>query len=332
MEKRHSIVTRGLIGGAVAATVLVIWFLVIDGVNGQPLRTPAFLASVLLGGESTAVSFPRIALFTVLHYAAFMGVGVAACWILHRFPTVPGTLVGAILGFLLFDLLFYGGVWVTGTDVVGYLGWAEVLTGNVVAGVLMVGALGLLGPSRTPSWAILVARNDVLREGVITGLIGAAGVAAWYLVVDVIGGHALRTPGTLGSIVFHGASSTAEIQVSLATVLGYTAIHLASFLAAGLIAAALAASAGENEVVILGAALLFVTFETFFVGVLAIIAAWLLAVIPWWTFAVANLIAAGSMGWYLWRRHPALKESLSKPQMQSEPREPDAVGPAARSV
>lgn len=332
METRQSIVTRGLIGGAVAATVLVIWFLVIDGLNGQPLRTPAFLASVLMGGESTAATFLRIGFFTVLHYAAFMAVGVVACWILDRFPTVPGTLVGAILGFLLFDLLFYGGVWATGTDVVGYLGWAEVLTGNVVAGVLMVGALGLLGPSRRPSWAILVARNDVLREGVITGLIGAVGVALWYLVLDVIGGHPLRTPGTLGSIVFYGASGPGEIHMSLATVLGYTAIHLAAFLTAGIIAAALAASAAKNDVVILGAALLFVTFETFFVSVLAILAEWLLAVIPWWTFGVANLVAAGSMGWYLWRRHPSLKAALSRPQMQSEPQEPKGMGPTARSL
>lgn len=333
MFSARSTLGRGLIAGAAAATALAIWFLIIDGMAGRPFHTPAFLASLVLGAGTVTLALPQVAVYTLVHYAGFMAVGAGCAWLLDRFETVPGTLIGVILGFLLFDLLFYGSVWLTGTDVVEYLGWAEVLAGNVIAGVLLVGTLSLLGPSRNVSWGTLLAEHEVLREGIVVGLIGAVAVALWYLLLDLMGGQVFQTPATLGSIAFHGARSPAEIQLDAITVLGYTGLHLVAFMVVGLVAAALATTAEKHEVVILGAVLLFVTFETFFVGVLAIVAAWLLEVIPWWTFAVANLIAAASMGWYLWRRHPALSEALMRPQIEQE-RKPSVspAGPASGSI
>ena len=46
---RNSILGRGLMAGFIAATTLVVWFLVIDLVNGRPLYTPSFVANTLLG-------------------------------------------------------------------------------------------------------------------------------------------------------------------------------------------------------------------------------------------------------------------------------------------
>jgi len=308
--------TRGFIAGAAAAAALAVWFLVIDGLAGQAFHTPAFLASLILARDTVAVAFGPIAIFTVIHFAVFLILGVVGAWLLDRFDTVPVIPLGLILGFLLFDLLFYGGVAITGTDVVHYLGWAEVLVGNIIAGLLLVFAITALGPTRTVTWGAMLAENRVVREGVIVGLIGAAAVAAWYLVLDLISGQVFLTPAILGSVIFRGATSLAEVQLDAVMVIGYTGLHLLVFLVVGLIAAALGAKAEQNEVVILGALMLFVTFETFFIGVLVIIAEWLLAAIPWWTIAVANLIAAVSMGWYLWRSHPRLRAALQRPNME----------------
>ncbi len=130
-----------------------------------------------------------------------------------------------------------GGVAVTGTDVVHYLGWVEVLAGNIIAGLLLVFAITALGPTRTVTWGAMLAENRVVREGVIVGLIGAAAVAAWYLVLDLISGQVFLTPAILGSVVFRGATSLAEVQLDAVTVIGYTGLHLLVFLVVGLIAA-----------------------------------------------------------------------------------------------
>ena len=38
----------------------------------------------------------------------------------------------------------------------------------------------------------------LLREGFITGIIGAAAVAVWFFIVDLVAGTAFFTPSVLG--------------------------------------------------------------------------------------------------------------------------------------
>ena len=40
-----------------------------------------------------------------------------------------------------------------------------------------------------------------LREGVVAGLLGAASVAAWFFVLDVVNGRPFFTPAVLGAKV-----------------------------------------------------------------------------------------------------------------------------------
>jgi hypothetical protein len=82
--------------------------------------------------------------------------------------------------------------------------------------------------------------------------------------------------------------------------------------------------------------LLFVAFETFFIGVLTLLASWLLELIPWWSIAVANVLAAGAMVAYLWRTHPVLAAAVSDPDLErdveqaAEPRRAAPHGPPTR--
>ncbi len=313
-------VARGGIAGLVGATVLALWFLLVDGLAGQPFHTPAFLFRVLFGAEQLQLVGAQVALYTVVHFGVFIAIGVVAAWIADRLPAATGILAGAVLGFLLFDLLFYGGVWVTGVDVVGYLGWPEALVGNVLAGIGVFGTLRLMDPERNRTWYAVLAENRVLREGIVVGLVGAGAVAVWFLVLDAVGGRVLFTPAALGSIVFHGATGPDAVQLDTLTILGYTGFHLAAFLLTGVVAAGIAAAAENRQpYLIFGAILLFVTFETFFIGLVAIAAQWLFAVIPWWSIAVANLIAAAVMGTYLWTHHPALAAALGQADLEAAP-------------
>ena len=313
----HTPIRRGLVAGVAAATVLALWFLVIDGIAGRAFHTPAFLARLLLGGEERTLDAGQIAIYTVLHYAAFMAVGAVVAWLMNRFRVLPGLLLGLILGFLLFDLLFYGSLWLTGTDVVGYLGWTPVLVGNAIAGVTLVGVIILLSPQPYVSWGEVLRQHEVVREGLIVGLIGAVVVAVWFLIIDLVAGRIFFTPAALGSVVLGGATDAASVQIDALNVLGYTALHIAAFLVTGLVAAGIIAYAEDRHpYVLLGAVLLFVTFETFFIGLLTVVAQWLLELIPWWSIAVGNLLAALAMGGYLWRRHPALATALGDPELE----------------
>lgn len=322
-------VRRGAIAGLAAASVLALWFLVIDTVAGRPFHTPAFLARVLLGGEATTLGGVGVALYTVVHFAAFVVVGAAVGWLMDRVRIVPDLLLGFVLGFLLFDLLFYGSVWLTGTDVVNELGWVEVLVGNVVAGLTLVGVVRLLHPAPGVNWVAALFEHRVLREGLRVGLIGAVVVALWFLVLDAVMGRLLFTPAALGSVVLHGATDAAAVQVDVRSVLGYTALHLAAFGGVGVIAAAIVAYAEDRHpYVLLGAVLLFVTFETFFIGLITLMAQWLLALIPWWSILVANLLAASAMGVYLWRSHPALARAASDPDLERNVEAAPGTAPA----
>ena len=43
-----------------------------------------------------------------------------------------------------------------------------------------------------------------LSEGFIAGVIGAGGVALWFLIIDTVSGRPFYTPALLGSALFLG--------------------------------------------------------------------------------------------------------------------------------
>lgn len=310
MKTPGRVVARGFIGGVLAATAMALWFLLIDASRGEPFRTPAFLASALLDLPEVERSFRLVAMYTALHFGAFMVVGLAMAWLVPKLEVAPNILLGLALGFALFDLVFYFSVTVTGVDVVRALGWPEVLTGNLIAGVTLMGFLHLSGVAQPVSWWTALAEHRVVREGILAGLVGAAAVAAWFLVFDTMRGRPFFTPGALGSAVFYGAATLADVQVNFFTVAGYTVVHVAAFVVTGLVATAIVWEAERTPPLILGAILLFAAFESFFLGLLALVAEWLLGALAWWTIAIGNLLATVGMGYYLWLMHPALRDAL----------------------
>lgn len=306
-----STTARGAIAGLVGATVLAAWFLIVDVVQAAPFRTPGFVAGTLFGFDGADPGFGLLAIYTLLHFLGFVLVGVGVAVLLERTRTSPHPLLGFVLGFLLFDLLFYVGVIVTGVNVVTELGWPWVLIGNLLAGMALMLYLRAAGPDPHVSLRQALTEHQTVREGLVAGLIGAVAVMLWFLVLDLVRGQLLFTPAALGSAFFFGARGIAEVQVTAGTVIGYTTLHVAAFVLVGFIASALAGAAEREPPLLLGLGLLFVTFEVLFIGLLAIIATWLLDALQWWTVIVANLVAAVVMGAYLWHEHPLLQEELS---------------------
>jgi hypothetical protein len=305
------LVARGIVAGIVAATGMALWFLVVDSSQGQPFRTPNFLAGTLLGVDGFQMGFGPIVLYTAIHYAVWVAVGLAAAWILQHVETASPILLGMVLGFLTFDLVFYGSVAATGVNVVQQLGWPEVLTGNLLAGVSLMAILHWSGATRKVTWWETLGENRVVREGIVTGLIGAGVVAVWFFLFDLLRGRPFFTPGALGSALFLGSSTVQSVIVSPGTVIGYTVMHVIAFAVTGFLAAAIVTAADETPPLILGAVMFFAAFEAFFMGLLAMVAEFLLGALAWWTIAVGNVLAAVVMGWYLWIHHPKLRAALA---------------------
>jgi hypothetical protein len=310
-------VSSGIVAGVLGGTVIIVLFFVADLVAGTPLRTPAFLSGVLSGQDVEAAGSLRMGVFTVLHYLVFVALGVGAA-VLTRITRLPRTpLVGAVGGLFICSLLFYPALVLAGTDVLAAPAWPLVFLGNVLAGMTMIGYLRATAsePGEPALWDELKS-NQVLREGLVGGLLGAATVAVWFLIVDSVAGQPLYTPAALGSALLYG--SDGAVEVSLATVLGYSLLHVAAFLFLGMVAAALAAQVERFPPLAFGVLILFVVYWTFFIGLVLMFGTWILDDMAWWSLMAGKVLGAIVMGRYLLGAHPRLRAGLSDDALWAE--------------
>jgi len=85
-----------------------------------------------------------------------------------------------------------------------------------------------------------VRGSSLYQEGLVAGLLGAATIAIWFLVLDTVRGRPLYTPSLLGRAFFQrgavlGALETQPITVEM--VLVYTWVHGLAFCVIGGMAA-----------------------------------------------------------------------------------------------
>jgi len=152
---------------------------------------------------------------------------------------------------------------------------------------------------------------DVTRlyqEGLIAGLVGAATVALWFLIIDAIQGRPLYTPTVLGAALFgRGAGlPSPDVGPDLGMVLMFTWVHGLAFVVAGGVAARLLAVAERQPSAGFGIVMLFVFFEFGFIAGAMLFAQPVLRALAWPAILVANLLAAAAMGIYFRLRHPNL--------------------------
>ena len=150
------------------------------------------------------------------------------------------------------------------------------------------------------------------QEGFVAGLIGAATIAVWFLILDSLAGQPLRTPSILGTAIFRngaGLTATEVAPISLEMVILYTWVHGLVFCVIGGIAARLLAVAERRPNAGFGILLLFVVFEFGFLVLTLLFAEPVLHTLTWLAILVGNMLAAAAMGAYFWRRHPDLQIS-----------------------
>src|SRR5690349_9020144 len=152
----------------------------------------------------------------------------------------------------------------------------------------------------------MLQEHRTLREGIMAGVLGATAVAVWFLVLDTVAGRPFATPSMLGASLatLFGAPGTGPAVVH---VLGYTLFHYAAFIVVGLIVAAVINNAENEPSLLIGFMILFVAFEIGWYGWTALLARpESFGQLAWYQVMVANLIAAATMGIYMYRRHATL--------------------------
>jgi len=306
----QALIVQGVTGGILAGLVVALWFLVVDLFVGHPFRTPTLLAGVLLHREFPQATFRLVATYSVLHFGVFALLGVAMAWVSAAFAAPPRLLLSVVFGLVLQEVVFYTGLLLSGAPPLDVVPWPHVFGANITSGLVLMSYLHRAERDPRPFGLAALQQRPVVMRGLVTGLVGAVVVAAWFFVRDLVAGAPLHTPAALGSALLLGAAGPADVSVSLGLVATYTVVHFAAFVVAGVALVALAEHVERVPAMAFLVVLAFIVLEALVVATLAVGAEWVLGTIGWWSVAVGNLLAVLAMGWQVWRTHPTLQRRL----------------------
>ncbi|HUL69017.1 MAG TPA: hypothetical protein VLT17_02130 [Gemmatimonadales bacterium] len=153
--------------------------------------------------------------------------------------------------------------------------------------------------------------HSLLSEAIDAGFIGGITVAAWFFLRDLVGGRPLATPSLLGQLFLLGEAHPVP-RFDFGAVILYTGAHFVLFVLFGLVLAVMVRLAVQQPLMRFALLMLCVAFELFFYVLINAISVEVGAFFPLWSVASANLLALGAMGWYFWRKHPALRRALTR--------------------
>lgn len=137
MTHHHSLAREATDSGFLGAVAVFLWFLLLDTIVGQPLRTPNLLGQALLFGDPLArpgLDYGAIVAYSTLHLILFTLLGFALVSLVHFAIREPTVLFALFLGFVMFEMVFAGSAYalVQGLGP-SPLSWWSLISGNLVA-------------------------------------------------------------------------------------------------------------------------------------------------------------------------------------------------------
>jgi len=126
---------EGVVAGLIGATAVALWFLIIDTIQGEPLRTPQVLAVAFLGAEPGASA---VLLYTLVHGLAFVVFGLVAAVLIAGAEREPMLVFGLVIGFTAFEVFFFGAVVMVARWVLDEVAAWTIFVGNVLAAASML--------------------------------------------------------------------------------------------------------------------------------------------------------------------------------------------------
>lgn len=138
----HSPTREGTIAGIIGAASVALWFFIVDSIAGRPFFTPAVLGASLFdllgagfGGRGLVT---HVAAYTVIHFAAFIAIGILAAAGMNVLDRKPSWIVGFAALFLIFELGVFAAVAVLSrSPLFGNIAWYQLGAANLLAAFFM---------------------------------------------------------------------------------------------------------------------------------------------------------------------------------------------------
>ena len=130
------VLREGVVAGLIGAAVVALWFLAIDSIQGEPLRTPKLLGSALLRQPGALAA---VLGYTVVHGLAFAVVGIIGAALIAGAERQPLFIFALVIFFTAFEVGFFGAVVIAAKWVLDELAGWTVFLGNLLAAASMLG-------------------------------------------------------------------------------------------------------------------------------------------------------------------------------------------------
>jgi hypothetical protein len=130
-----AVISEGVVAGIIGAAVVAVWFLAIDTIRGDPLRTPTALGSAFL---KQADPVAAVVLYTVLHGIAFVIFGILASFLVAGAEREPMLVFALVIVFTAFEVFFFGAVVIGAGWLLDELAAWSIFVGNVFAAIAML--------------------------------------------------------------------------------------------------------------------------------------------------------------------------------------------------
>jgi putative oxidoreductase len=138
--KSRPLTREGTIAGAIGATVIAVWFFIVDMIAGQAFFTPTTLGRGMLSifGPADQGTIVVVTAYTIFHYLAFVVLGMIASLIVNFARREPSILLGFVVLFAATEVGFYAMVsLLQQATALGSLAWYNVMIGNLLAAAAM---------------------------------------------------------------------------------------------------------------------------------------------------------------------------------------------------
>ena len=148
------VVGEGVVAGLVGATIVALWFLAIDTIQGEPLRTPRLLGTAFLRQPDGAAA---VLSYTLVHGAAFVLFGVVASLLVAAAERQPVFVFFLVIAFTAFEVASFGAIIIVAKWILDEVAGWTIFVGNLLSASAMLAYFfrrhRTLARRLTESWA-----------------------------------------------------------------------------------------------------------------------------------------------------------------------------------
>jgi len=130
-----AVIREGVTAGILGAVAVAVWFLAVDWIHGEPLRTPIVLGMSLLRQPSAGSA---VLLYSVVHVLAFIAFGLLAALLLAGAEREPMLVFFVVILFTAFEVAFFGAIVIFARWILDELAGWTIFVGNLLAAVAML--------------------------------------------------------------------------------------------------------------------------------------------------------------------------------------------------